>query len=133
MRRLLMALAVLMVAAPAVAGHANCTTGMVTEGVCRDAANHVMYFDAPAVAFAELRDAIATQQGWSSTMECSEDLVRMGLCSVGELGTDVAVAKDDFGEGWIKRILREVVIVQRRNDAKQAASDAVDEDVDVGD
>ena len=133
MKRLFLLLIVALFAVPSFAGHADCTSVLVTEGVCRDATNHVFYFDAPNVTFAELRDAIATQQGWASLMICTDDLVRAGICSVGELETEVAVAKDDFAEGWVKRILREVVISQRKGDDVQTAIDAVDTDVDVGD
>lgn len=128
---LLIALA--LVAAPAVADHMDCNATLVSEGVCRDAANHVLFFDAPQGSFVELRDAIANQTGYADQIECSQALVDAAICTAPQLGQFIAnpVSRNDYAEAWIRATLKQLVVRQRRQDAAQTAADGTDPSVDI--
>jgi hypothetical protein len=141
MRRLitLLVLAAL-AAAPSFAANRACNSTLVSQTVCRNATNLVLFYDAPLAAFQDLRDAIVTVENYQSQVNCtatrqfdqltngapSKVLVTAGVTPDGcTLDTQVANPQTtgDFADAIIDRLLRNKVIAWKF----QAALDAVED------
>ena len=89
-RLLLTVLAGALVATAASAGSKACTAGMVSAGVCRTTAERVIYLSVHQDHVQDVVDALADEAGWVSQVTCTQALVDLGQCLVGQLGQLVA-------------------------------------------
>lgn len=140
MKRFLALLAVLLIAAPAWGANRSCNTQLVLDGVCRDSANLLLFYDAPSPSFIDLRDAIAQQENYQLEIICASSrqfqpllngsassvLTAAGQtvdsCTVGAVVSNPQSA-GGFADAVIDRDLRNRVIQWKLNSAQVAADD----------
>ena len=119
--RLIFAVLLFALAAPAAAGVMSCTSQMTTAGLCRDDANRLLFFDMTVSDMIKVRDGICTSYNYQATI-------------------DGAPNPESCGEFAQRRIKKFLVDMYRNGVAKQAAQDALEDaqndptnTVDVGD
>ena len=119
MRRFILALLVFTLASPALAGTKACTQPMVDAGICRDAANVVLYFDAPIAFWLSMAVGICSDQSYQEEID----------------GAPNPESCNQFAQRWIKERLLAFERDPRSRGAGEAASDVVqaEPDADVGD
>lgn len=122
------------------AGNRSCNTTLVSQQICRESTNLVIFYDAPPSAFAELRDAILDQYNYQAQIVCaptrqfeallnsqpSKILVAAGAnmdgCSVGAVVNNPQ-GTAEYADAVIDYELRNRVIQWKHNQAQEAASD----------
>src|SRR3954462_3273599 len=97
MKRITCLLAALFIlAAPAFAGTRACTTALVTAGICRST-NDILYtLSISSSAAPQVQAAIVGLFGYQTPAPCTPDMVSVGVCSSGQIGTSVAITKGQF-------------------------------------
>lgn len=131
---------VALLALPALAGNRSCNTTLVSQNVCRSSTNFVLFYDAPAAAFADLRDAILDQYNYQDEVVCastrqfepllngqpSSILTAAGAstdsCSVGQ-PTANPQGTAEYADAVIDYELRNRVIAWKHAAAQAAADD----------
>lgn len=129
--------------APALAVTKTCNAQAVTYGVCRAVDNFLLCYDAPAAAFADLRDALAWKHNHQTEITCAtarqwEPLlngspsgvlaaagVSSGDCTAGQVGQAVANPQDPaaYADAMIQLTNRNIVIQHKQWLAEQASGD----------
>jgi hypothetical protein len=123
MKKTLLALALVLVAAPALAGTRTCTTALVTAGICRSTTDVLYTLSISAAAAPQVQAAIVGLYGYQTPAPCTPDFVAVGVCSSGQLGTSVAITKAQFVDVTIRSwLLRSVVIRWNLQVAQDAAT-----------
>jgi hypothetical protein len=143
MKRLALIALTLVILVPTVADASSrsCNTTLVSQNVCRDSTNLVLFYDAPASAFADLRDAILEGENYQDEVVCAPtrqyDPLLNGQASkvlnaAGQaedscptVGQPVANPQGtaEFADAAIDRYLRNLVIAWKHNSAQEAAND----------
>lgn len=139
-KRLIIVLLALLIAAPALASNRNCTSALVTGGLCRDVGNWLIYYDAPTAALADLRDAILDEYNYQTEIICassrqfepllngqsSKILNAAGAttdsCTVGQV-TANPQGTTDYADAVIDYEMRNRVIQWKINEAQEVAND----------
>ena len=142
MRRLTLLLLGLLLSLPcaAFAGNRSCNTTLVGQSVCRSSTHFVLFYDAPATAFADLRDAILAEYNYQGEVVCastrqfepllngqpSKILTAAGAvtdsCSVGQVAPNPQ-GTAEFADAAIDYELRNRVIAWKHAQAQAAAAD----------
>lgn len=65
--------AAVLLAAPGFAANRTCNATLVTQGVCRQNANLLLYYDAPSASFIELRDAMIARHPRPANVQCTAE------------------------------------------------------------
>lgn len=137
--------------APSWAASRSCNITLVNQAVCRASDNLVLFYDAPAFAFADLRDALVSEFNWQAEIVCApsrqwEPLLNGNnsrvLSAAGQaedgcptVGQPVANPQGaaEFADAQIDSWLRNKVIAYKHNLAQQSADDITSiDDPDVG-
>lgn len=99
-------------AIPASADRTGCNAALVTDGVCRNNSDVLWSLSVSSAADAKLQTALARKAGWAAQVTCTQAMVDLAQCLVGQLGQQVAnpqseraAAKQEF-----KRLLRDEFI-----------------------
>lgn len=144
LKRTAIGAAMMMMAAPTLAGTRSCTSGMVTLNICRTTTDvaYCLPFgtvdpdgSGPLVAPSQLvLDAFATTGNYQSPAACTGEMVTAGICTSGQLGTQVAITKVQFTDLQIRAYVLSVVRRYRVQQAVAAAQTSVEAvaDPDVG-
>lgn len=137
----LLALAIaLLVPLAADAANRSCNLTLVNQQVCRESTNFVLFYDAPVVSFADLRDAILDEYNYQTEIVCastrqfepllngqnSKILTAAGAatdtCSVGTV-TANSQGTAEYADAVIDYELRNRVIAWKFASAQEAAND----------
>jgi hypothetical protein len=126
------------------AGTRNCTSGMVTLGICR-ATSDVAYclpistLDPDGAGAQQspsslVADAFASTYNWQTPTACVQEMVTAGICNAGQLGTLVPITKAQFGDLQVRAFVMRTVRQYLRNQQVLAAQAAADQasDPDIG-
>lgn len=130
-RMFVFAILLLFAAPPVIAGTRSCTASMVSLNICR-ATTDVAYClpistidpdnGGPKLAPTQLvQDAFASLHGWASPTSCIQEMVDIGVCSAGQLGTSVGITKAQFADMIVRRFVL-AQIKQYRQQQEVAAS-----------
>ena len=126
------------------AGTRSCTAGMVTLNICRSTSDVAYTLSigtadpdgagpqlAPSVL---VGDAFASLYNWQTPSACTPEMVSVGICTSGQIGTLVAITKAQFADLRIRAFIVETVRryqKQQQVTAAQVAADAAS-DPDIG-
>lgn len=130
----------LLTAGALLAGTRSCTTSMVTLNICRST-NDVAYClpistidpDAggPLVPPSSLiPDAFAAVYNYQSPTACTAEMVAAGICTSGQLGTQVAITKAQFSDLQVRAFVLSVVRRYRVQQAVAAAQSSAQSTAD---
>jgi hypothetical protein len=140
MRHVLAALLLGALALPVGAANRSCNATLVSQGVCRQNTNLLLYYDAPLTPFQDLRDAMLARHPRPAEVPCtavrsfeplangqpSKLVATAGVTTDScTLGTVVAnpMTTGDWADGVIELELRNIVILWKN----QAAIDVADD------
>lgn len=121
MRRLILTIALAVIAAPALAGNGTCTAARVTDGLCPNTSHRLLFYAIPN----NDPDGAGPRKGMA--VEIAD-----AICSPG-IGNYQATLEDgapnpescaDFADRWIKEFLREKIrqYLKAQKDADAAAA-----------
>lgn len=113
-----LAVALFLAASAASAGVKNCNNTLVTQGICGDNTQDVIYLRLAGASRAEVVTALAKKVGWSANTECTQALVTAGACSAGQIGQQVhnPETKAQAASRYLRELVREVVRGDKLND-----------------
>lgn len=120
MKKLILALVILALAVPAYADRTACNAALVTDTVCRNNSDILWSLSVSQAADAKLQAALAKKAGWTAQVACTQAMVDLAQCTVGQLGTQVTnpVTERNAAKAEFKRMLKDDFI--RSYDAEQA-------------
>lgn len=110
MKKLVLSLCLMALAAPAAAGTKACNATLVAQGVCRVNSNVLLYFDAPAAFWTSLATQICATQGYQATLPNGDPNPQ--TCN-------------QFAQVWLKGVLMNVEKSGRAVAAGNVAREAV--------
>jgi len=131
-QRLTIALILALLASPVLAGRDGCTAALVSAGVCRDNAKILWSLDMSSAADAKLQSALARKAGWTAQVTCTQAMVDLSQCTVGQIGTPVAnpqsernAAKAEWRRMIRDEFIRSLDAETLRTDSKEALDAAL--------
>jgi hypothetical protein len=144
MKKILFSLVLVLSSKASWAGTRNCNAALVTAGLCRSTADVIYVLPistadpdgaGPQVSPSALVvAAFTTLYGYSSPLTCTSDMVGAGLCSSGQIATQVTVTQAQFVDFQIRLMLLQVVRQYRLQQgiAAAQATAAATSDPDIG-
>jgi len=125
--RISLLLGALLLAAPSLAATRNCTTALVTGGICRASTNKLVSYDLPTSAASELADAVSAIGGClevtatTCSTTCTASLIAGGACTAGQLNTTVTITKATFSDATVRQMIVSLVRQYREDQAVSPA------------
>lgn len=121
---ILVTLALFLSASVADAGVKGCNNTLVTQGVCGDNTQDVIYLRIAGTSRAEVVTALAKKAGWSANVDCTQALVTAGACSAGQIGQQVPnpETKPQAASRYLRELVREAVRGDKLNDIVTAGA-----------
>lgn len=105
--RCAIAVLALFIPGAASAGVKNCNNTLVTQGICGDNTQDVIYLRIAGESRAEVVTKLAKRGGWAANVICTQAMVDAATCTIGQLNT--SVANPESKAQAASRYLREVV------------------------
>lgn len=131
MKRLTLFLLAALVAAPSFAGSMQCTTAMVTAGICRATTERVIFLSVAQAHIPNVVDALADEAGWTATVPCTQAMVDLSQCTAEQLGEPVtnpvtkAVAADRQFRARLVNLVRSYLAESVHASAEQVRADGL--------
>lgn len=120
--RCAIAVLALFIPGAASAGVKNCNNTLVTQGICGDNTQDVIYLRLAGGSRQDVVNALAKRVGWTANVTCTQALVDAGSCLVGQLNT--SVPNPETKAKAASRYLREVVKTAVKDEKVQDIRDA---------
>jgi hypothetical protein len=123
MRKVILFLTLLLVAATATAGSRACTAGLVAGGVCAAPTDRLVFFSLAPATEQALVDALARQGGYEATLLCTAGRIADGHCTKEQLGSSFPNPQNErqFAQAQLARFLGRIVDRHRTEQAEDAA------------
>lgn len=117
-------LALLLCASSAEAGIKGCNAALVTQTVCGDTTQDLLYLRLAGTARQEVLTALAKRVGWTANITCTQARVGAGACTIGQLGQTIAnpESKAQAASRYLRETVRQAVRDEKVADAAAAGA-----------
>lgn len=105
----LAAVALFLFASVASAGIKNCNATLVTQSICGDTTQDVLYLRLAGESRQDVVNALAKRAGWTANVTCTQAMVTAATCTAGQLNTSIPNPETKAKAKAASRYLREVV------------------------
>ena len=114
----LFAVALFLAASVADAGVKGCNNTLVSQGVCGDNTQDVIYLRLAGTSRAEVITALAKKRGWTANVTCTQALVTAGSCTAEQIGQSIPnpETKPQAASRYLRELVREAVRADKLND-----------------
>jgi hypothetical protein len=113
MKKIVIALLLVLVSVPALAEIKNCTNALVNAGVCRaQDVNDAFYFDLPDDKMTVLIKKAARMAGFTQNVLCTQALVTDGICTAEQLAASASVPFACSSELIARKLCRQTELAQ---------------------